>query len=102
MTAEPTPSPPDPTTPPTPFPRIACRWADCHAAGPERSDSPAAPEELRQIVQAALAEAVAGRLRPRIGQTFPLERAAEAHAAMEQRMTVGKTLLVVRPPARPA
>jgi NADPH2:quinone reductase len=36
---------------------------------------------------------VAGRLRPRIGQVFPLERAADAHAAMEQRATIGKTLL---------
>jgi NADPH2:quinone reductase len=37
---------------------------------------------------------VAGRLRPLIGQTFPLERAADAHAAMEQRATVGKSLLI--------
>jgi NADPH:quinone reductase len=51
-------------------------------------------EELRELVQAALAEAVAGRLRPLIGQTFPLQRAADAHAAMERRATVGKTLLV--------
>jgi NADPH2:quinone reductase len=51
------------------------------------------PDELRELVQTALAEAVAGRLRPRIGQMFPLERAADAHAAMEQRATIGKTLL---------
>ncbi|HYZ01355.1 MAG TPA: zinc-binding dehydrogenase, partial [Candidatus Binatia bacterium] len=42
----------------------------------------------------ALTEAAAGRLRPTIGQTFPLERAAEAHAAIEARATVGKTLLL--------
>jgi NADPH2:quinone reductase len=30
-----------------------------------------------------------------IGQRFPLERAAEAHAAIEARATVGKTLLMV-------
>jgi NADPH2:quinone reductase len=52
------------------------------------------PGELRELVRAALAEAAAGRLRPLIGQTFPLERAADAHAAMEQRATIGKTLLV--------
>ncbi len=31
-----------------------------------------------------------------IGQRFPLARAAEAHAAIEARSTVGKTLLDVR------
>lgn len=34
-------------------------------------------------------------LKPVIGQRFPLEQAAAAHAAMEARATVGKTLLVV-------
>jgi NADPH2:quinone reductase len=52
-------------------------------------------DEQRGLVHAALDEAVASRLRPLIGQTFELERAAEAHAAIEQRATVGKTLLVV-------
>jgi NADPH:quinone reductase len=56
------------------------------------------PEELRELSRAALAEAEAGRLRPVIGQTFPLERAAEAHEAIEGRATVGKTLLLVGPP----
>jgi NADPH2:quinone reductase len=46
-------------------------------------------------VHAALAEAVAGHLRPPIGQIFPLERAAEAHALMERRGAMGKTLLRV-------
>ncbi|MFB9838212.1 zinc-binding dehydrogenase, partial [Actinoallomurus acaciae] len=40
----------------------------------------------------------AGRLRPVIGQRFPLERAADAHAAIEARATVGKTLLEVSVP----
>jgi NADPH:quinone reductase len=53
------------------------------------------PEEMRELTTAALAEAVAGRLRPLIGQTFPLERAADAHAAIEARETIGKTLLLV-------
>jgi NADPH2:quinone reductase len=30
-----------------------------------------------------------------IGQSFPLEQAADAHAAMESRGTLGKTLLLV-------
>jgi NADPH:quinone reductase len=53
------------------------------------------PEEMRAQTETALAEAAAGRLRPVIGQRFPLERAADAHAAMEARRTVGKTLLEV-------
>ncbi|MFJ8475937.1 zinc-binding dehydrogenase [Kitasatospora sp. NPDC094011] len=42
-----------------------------------------------------MAEAVAGRVRPVIGQTFPLERAADAHAAIEGRSALGKTLLLI-------
>ena len=53
------------------------------------------PDEMAALSRAALAEAAAGRLRPVIGQTYPLDRAAEAHAAIEARSTVGKTLLVV-------
>jgi len=52
------------------------------------------PGELCDLAQMALQEALAGRLRPLIGQTFPLERASEAHAAIEGRATVGKTLLL--------
>jgi len=53
------------------------------------------PDELRALTRVALADAVAGRLRPVIGRRLPLERAAEAHAAIESRATIGKTLLVV-------
>ena len=53
------------------------------------------PEVTRELTQSALAEAAAGRLRPVIGQRFPLARAADAHAAMAARETVGKTLLDV-------
>ncbi|MEU3273370.1 zinc-binding dehydrogenase [Saccharomonospora sp. NPDC006951] len=53
------------------------------------------PEEMRQFARNALAEAAEGRLRPVIGQRFPLARAADAHAAMESRSTIGKTLLEV-------
>jgi NADPH2:quinone reductase len=54
------------------------------------------PETMREYTESALAEAVAGRLRPLIGQRFPLDRAAAAHAAIESRVSVGKTLLEVR------
>ena len=40
---------------------------------------PLSPAEMRELTQAALAEAASGRLRPVIGQTFPLERAADAY-----------------------
>ncbi|TQN28454.1 NADPH2:quinone reductase [Haloactinospora alba] len=48
-----------------------------------------------KVTTRALEQAAAGHLRPVIGQTLDLERASEAHTALEQRSTVGKTLLVV-------
>ncbi|MGW3657867.1 zinc-binding dehydrogenase [Streptomyces sp. NPDC005151] len=42
------------------------------------------------------AEAAAGRLRPVIGQVYPLEQAAQAHAAIEGRGLLGKVLLSTR------
>jgi uncharacterized membrane protein YbhN (UPF0104 family) len=47
----------------------------------------------------ALAEAAAGRIKPMIGQTFRLEQAAEAHAAVERRDVFGK--LCCTPELRP-
>jgi NADPH2:quinone reductase len=52
-----------------------------------------APDEARELVERALEEAAAGRLRPIIGQRFPLDRAADAHRAIESRHVFGKTLL---------
>jgi NADPH:quinone reductase len=54
-----------------------------------------APAEFKRYAVSALAEAAARRISPLVGQTFPLERAAEAHAAIEARVAVGKTLPVV-------
>jgi len=56
---------------------------------------PANAEEAAALSRAALAEAAAGRLRPVIGQEFGLASAAAAHAAIEARATMGKTLLTV-------
>jgi len=50
--------------------------------------------EIQRVTGEALAEAAAGRLTPVIGQTFPLSRAADAHAAIEARTVFGKTLLL--------
>ena len=41
-----------------------------------------------------LSKAVDGTITPLVGQTFPLDKAAEAHEAIEARQTVGKTLLL--------
>lgn len=38
--------------------------------------------------------AAAGRVTPFVGQTFPLERARDAHTALEARRTIGKTVLL--------
>ncbi|GAA4827627.1 zinc-binding dehydrogenase [Saccharopolyspora rosea] len=55
---------------------------------------PVSPEQARELTASALARAAEGRLRPVIGQRFPLAEAAKAHAAIENRATLGKTLLV--------
>ena len=47
-----------------------------------------------ELTAAALDLAVRGLLKPLIGQTFPLAEAARAHAAIESRATIGKTLLL--------
>jgi NADPH2:quinone reductase len=61
-----------------------------------RSGAAASPEELAALTRTALSEAAAGRLRPVVGQEFDLAEAAAAHAAIEARETIGKTLLTVR------
>ena len=61
---------------------------------------PRSPAEKGKIAQ-ALYDTVwpmiaAGRLRPLIHATFPLERAADAHRALEQGEHIGKIVLTVR------
>lgn len=51
------------------------------------------PEDNRLLVESALSAAAAGRLRVVLGRRFPLAEAASAHAAIEARTTVGKTVL---------
>ncbi|MER6200113.1 zinc-binding dehydrogenase [Streptomyces sp. NPDC001586] len=52
------------------------------------------PEHAALAAQ-ALRAAAEGTLRPVIGATFPLDRAAAAHAAIESRELVGKTVITV-------
>lgn len=47
----------------------------------------------RAAEQQALADAAAGHMVPSV-QQFPLKDAAEAHAALESRATMGKVVLV--------
>ncbi|GAA1018820.1 NADPH:quinone reductase [Acrocarpospora pleiomorpha] len=58
--------------------------------------TPPTPPQMRGLTQAALTAAATGALKPLIGQRYPLARAADAHAAIASRATVGKTLLLVR------
>jgi NADPH:quinone reductase len=51
------------------------------------------PERKRELERRALAEAAAGRLVPLISR-FPLADTPAAHAALESRATVGKTVLI--------
>ncbi|MBN6055845.1 zinc-binding dehydrogenase [Nonomuraea sp. RK-328] len=60
-------------------------------------DGPPDRETARELMELALERAVEGRLRPAIGATYPLERAADAHRALAARTTVGKSLLLVGP-----
>lgn len=53
------------------------------------------PEEGDRRLRDVLALAAAGRLAPVIGQTYPLQDAAEAHRRIEAREVVGKSLLLV-------
>lgn len=60
------------------------------------------PAERTSLLRRVLDEAAAGRVRPAIGQTYPLDRAADAHAAIEARTVTGKTLLTVQRSGSPA
>lgn len=57
------------------------------------ADAQLSPEQIHRFTEQALAETAAGRIRPIIGQTFPLDEAADAHRAIEERSVFGKTLL---------
>ncbi|MFE0153568.1 zinc-binding dehydrogenase [Nonomuraea sp. NPDC059007] len=52
-----------------------------------------APGDWR-LADQALSDLATGRIRAVIGQALPLERAADAHAAMAARDVIGKTLLL--------
>jgi NADPH:quinone reductase-like Zn-dependent oxidoreductase len=63
-------------------------------AGVVASGQGTSAAEQRRYAEAARARLTAGDIRPANGQVLPLERAADAHAAIEARTAAGKTLLV--------
>ncbi|MEU4579952.1 zinc-binding dehydrogenase [Nonomuraea sp. NPDC023979] len=65
------------------------------------ASGPPDPADSRAWLAEALDLVARGRLRPVIGATFPLERARDAHVSLEERRTIGKSLLLVGPD-RPA
>jgi NADPH:quinone reductase len=76
--------------------RLERAWRAGYGAGVALvRGAPPTAEESAERTRAALALASDGRLRPVVGQRVPLAEAAAAHAAIEARATVGKTLLVV-------
>jgi NADPH2:quinone reductase len=54
-----------------------------------------APEDAARLTERALLEAATARIRPIIGQRYPLACAADAHRAIEARDVIGKTLLEI-------
>jgi NADPH2:quinone reductase len=52
------------------------------------------PGDRAELARQLLPEVASGKIRPLIGQTFPLAEAARAHALMESRQAVAKTLLI--------
>jgi len=51
--------------------------------------------QLREAMSLILEHVAAGRLRPVVAKTFPLEQAAEAHRYMQSRSNIGKVVLTV-------
>jgi NADPH:quinone reductase-like Zn-dependent oxidoreductase len=52
-------------------------------------------QKLTEAMTQVLGEVAAGRLRPVVARTFPLERAADAHRFIQSRGNIGKVVLTV-------
>ncbi len=62
---------------------------------PKLADYVATRSELVNAAERLFRAYEAGHVQPLIGQRFPLERAGEAHRALQSRSTIGSTLLSV-------
>jgi NADPH2:quinone reductase len=60
-------------------------------------DLQARPGERADLARQILPDVLSGKIRPLIGQTFPLTEAARAHTMIEAREAIAKTLLTVEP-----
>jgi NADPH2:quinone reductase len=52
------------------------------------------PDLMQEAYQYLFSQAATGKLKVRIGQSFSLKDTAEAHRQMENRQTIGKTVLI--------
>ena len=69
------------------------RGGSLYVTRPTLGTHTATPEALRARAADLFRSITAGSLRVTIGKQFPLERARDAHAALEGRQTVGKVLI---------
>jgi NADPH2:quinone reductase len=75
-------------------PQRLARGGSLYLTRPTLGDYIATTEELDASASAVFEGVLAGRIKPEIGQAFPLADAAEAHRALESRQTIGATLLL--------
>ncbi|WP_327086438.1 zinc-binding dehydrogenase [Nonomuraea sp. NBC_01738] len=78
---------------PTSIDPVEARSRNVHVLGIEQLFAFA--PNMKRWAEQMMSQAVAGLIKPVIGQTFPLNRAAEAHAAIDNRTAMGKTLLLI-------
>lgn len=75
-------------------PLILSQRGSLYFARPTLVHYTSTPAELNARASALFAWMHAGKLKVRIGATFPLRQAGEAHRALESRATTGKVLLL--------
>ena len=75
-------------------PLVLMQKGSLYFTRPTMGDYTATPAELKARVDELFAWVQSGALRVTIGATFPLAAAADAHRALEGRLTTGKVLLL--------
>jgi NADPH2:quinone reductase len=75
-------------------PQLLAKGGSLFLTRPSLFDYVADRDSLERRSADVLGAAASGELRLRIGATFPLPEAAQAHAALEGRRTTGKLLLL--------